>query len=112
MDWNLLAIKPLPTTSLKALFTKNLVHTPQQHGVVERKHKYLLEMAKSLMFQSKLPLRYWGECLLTANYLINRPPSVILNNKFPYKILYGKKTHIFPPQNLWLFMLSYSSLIS
>lgn len=66
----------------------------QQNGVVERQHKYLLEVARSLMFQSKLPFRYWRECILTATYLINSLPSVILKNKCPYEILYEKNPHI------------------
>ena len=45
--------------------TKGIVHqktcpyTPQQNGVVERKHKHLLETARALLFQSKLPVKYW-----------------------------------------------------
>lgn len=70
--------------------SKGIIHqrscpyTPQQNGVVERKHKYLLEIARTLLYQSKLPIRYWGGCLITTTYLINRLPSVSLKGKCPY----------------------------
>jgi len=34
---------------------KPCMDTPQQNGIVERKHKYLLEVAKALMIQANLP---------------------------------------------------------
>jgi len=57
---------------------KGIIHqtscmgTPQQNGVVQRKHQDLLQVTRAPMFQSNFPKQYWEEALLTVIYLINR----------------------------------------
>ena len=64
-------------------------YTPQQNARVERKHKQLLEIARSIRFQANFPIHFWGQCILTATYLLNRLPTKPLAYKSPYEYLYG-----------------------
>ena len=42
-----------------------------------------------MRFQANLPLKFWGDCVLTATYLINRTASPLLHNITPYEKLLG-----------------------
>ena len=47
-------------------------HTPQQNGVVERKNRTLVEMARMMLDEHRTPRRYWAEALSSACYVSNR----------------------------------------
>lgn len=67
---------------------RTCVETPQQNGVAERKHRHLLEVARSLCFQANLSLSFWGECILTTAYFINRILTPNLDGKSPHELLF------------------------
>ncbi|XP_019228230.1 PREDICTED: uncharacterized protein LOC109209422 [Nicotiana attenuata] len=65
------------------------VYIPQQNGVVERKHRSILNVARSLRFQGDKPLKFWRECVATDVYLLNRLRSAILQHKSFFEMLHS-----------------------
>ena len=65
------------------------VETPQDNGIVERKHQHLLNVTRSLLFQSNLPSIFWSYVLVHFAVLVNCMPTSFLHNKTPYENLYG-----------------------
>ena len=70
-----------------SIHESSCVKTPQQNGIAERKNRHLLDQTWALLFQHKVPTRFWGEAVLTGCYLINRLPSTILASKSPMEVL-------------------------
>ena len=69
---------------------RSFPYTPQQNGIVEGKHRHLLDTARSLMFQASLPSPFWGHAILMATSIINRLPPSLLSWKTPFERLYQK----------------------
>ena len=63
---------------------------PQQNARVERRHRTILEIARCLRFQAAMPLSFWGDCVMTAVYLLNRLPTPVLGNISPFQSLFDK----------------------
>ena len=63
--------------------------TPQRNGVSERRNRTLLDMVRSMMSQSDLPLSFWGYALETTAQTLNRVPSKSVV-KTPYEMWNGK----------------------
>ena len=64
--------------------------TSQWNGVFERRNITLLDMVRSMMSQTDLPLFFWGYALETATFTLNRVPSNAVE-KIPYDIWIGKR---------------------
>ena len=47
----------------------SVARTPQQNGVAERKNRTLIEAARTMLADSKLPITFWAEAVNTACYV-------------------------------------------
>jgi hypothetical protein len=62
------------------------------------KNRYVLEVARSLMYTMNVPKFLRSEAVMTAIYLINRTPSRILGMKSPSELLFGENKFVVPPK--------------
>ncbi|GJZ84511.1 putative ribonuclease H-like domain-containing protein, partial [Tanacetum coccineum] len=66
----------------------SIARTPQQNGVAERMNRTLIEAARIMLAESKLPTTFWAEAVSTACYIQNRVKPY---NKTPYELFRGFK---------------------
>ena len=64
--------------------------TPQQNGVAKRRNRTLLDMVRSMLSYSSLPISFWGYALETVTYLLNLIPSKSVS-KTPTELWNGRK---------------------
>ncbi|GJU29418.1 putative ribonuclease H-like domain-containing protein [Tanacetum coccineum] len=67
----------------------SVARTPQQNGVTERRNRTLIEAARTMLADSKLPTTFWAEVVNTTCYLQNRVLVVKPYNKTPYDLFHG-----------------------
>ncbi|KAJ9553643.1 hypothetical protein OSB04_017688 [Centaurea solstitialis] len=68
-------------------------YTPQMNGVSERRNRTLLDMVRTMMCHSTLPMSFWGHALETAAHILNRAPTKSVE-KTPYELWKGKKPNM------------------
>jgi transposase InsO family protein len=69
-------------------------YTPQQNGVVERKNRTILDMARTMLDEYKTLNRFWAEAVNTTCYAINRLYLHRILKKTSYELLTGKRPNI------------------
>lgn len=73
---------------------RSVSYTPQQNGVAERANRTLVEMARCMLEESKLPQYLWSEAINTATYIRNRSPTKVLKDKTPHECWFGYKPSV------------------
>ncbi|GJV44999.1 putative ribonuclease H-like domain-containing protein [Tanacetum coccineum] len=68
----------------------SVARTPQQNGVAKRRNRTLIEAARTMLANSKLPTTFWAEAVNTACYVQNRVLVVKPHNKTPYELFHGR----------------------
>jgi hypothetical protein len=71
-----------------AVHQKTAPYAHQQNGKIERLNRTLQERARAMLTASSLPAEYWGDSILTANYVRNLS-AVSNHDKTPHEMWFG-----------------------
>ncbi|GJS68002.1 ribonuclease H-like domain-containing protein [Tanacetum coccineum] len=69
----------------------SVARTPQQNKVSERKNRTLIEAARKMLADSKLPTTFWTKAVNTACYVQNRVLVTKPHNKTLYELFLSRK---------------------
>ncbi|GJS39823.1 uncharacterized mitochondrial protein-like protein [Tanacetum coccineum] len=67
----------------------SVARTPQQNRVAERRNRTLIEAARTMLADSKLPTTFWAKAVNTACHVQNRVLAVKPHNKTRYELFHG-----------------------
>nr|GEV21786.1 putative ribonuclease H-like domain-containing protein [Tanacetum cinerariifolium] len=68
----------------------SVARTPQQNGVAERRNRTLIEVARTMLVDSKLPTTFWAKAVNTACYIQNRVLVIKHHDKNHYELFHGR----------------------
>jgi hypothetical protein len=85
---------------------------PQQNGVVERKNRTLVEMARMMLDEHRTPRHFWADAISTACYISNRIFLHSILHLTPFELRFGRKPSVshFRPSGCKCFVLKRGNL--
>ncbi|GJT75240.1 putative ribonuclease H-like domain-containing protein [Tanacetum coccineum] len=60
------------------------------NGVAERRNRTLIEAARTMLVDSKLPTTFWAKAVNTDCYVLNRVLDIKPHTKTPYELIHGR----------------------
>ncbi|WVZ89238.1 hypothetical protein U9M48_035664 [Paspalum notatum var. saurae] len=69
-------------------------YTPPQNGVVERKSRTLIEMARTMLVEHRTPRHFWAEAVNTACYIANRIFLRAFLGMTSYELQFGRQPSV------------------
>jgi len=66
-------------------------YTPEQNGSSERDNRTIMEAARSMLYAANIHIRFWGEAVHTAVYILNRTATRTVDGKTPFEVWYKAK---------------------
>ena len=69
-------------------------YTPQSNGLAERYNRTLLDKVRSMLTDSGLDMKFWGEATIYATHLCNVTATKVNGGQTPYEVLFGKKPNV------------------
>nr|GEZ20574.1 hypothetical protein [Tanacetum cinerariifolium] len=71
-----------------------VTRTPEQNGVVERRNRTFVEVARTMLSAAKVPLFFWAEVIAIACFTQNRSLVIPQHEKTPYHIINDRKPSV------------------
>lgn len=69
-------------------------YSPQMNGIAERYNRIVIDLVNTTINAESLPKHFWGEILVTINYIKSRNPHSAIKEQVPIERWYGKKPSV------------------
>ena len=69
-------------------------YSPQQNGVMERRNRIIVEMARCTLKSMQVPETLWDEAVCNVVYILNRVTTKALDAVTRYQVWIGRKPNI------------------